>query len=624
MRRPEDAKDILGRFERSFAHGAVRQQLTHPFDFGNAEEVMDNSLLYSLAAKTFPWRDQIESSSHLLVIGPRGCGKTTVFRSMSFTCLADADQINDALARPYLGLYISCNKEFRQRFSAIDRAILLARQDDVRHYFNLIVLRELATALTACAEKNHLLDTDLSAVNVFLRTYIPSLVATALSNPADLEARVTRALNDARMAIWSGTAIAEPTTQGFLADLATFVASQLDPFRGKTLYLFVDDYTEGKVPREAQRAINHILFVPNSAYKCKISSEVFGVTLDETFGNFLSQDRDYREWNLGTLYCLRLPSKEQKAFLGEIVNTRLALCQYDGRVETIIGNSRYSEGTLARTLKRETEWRKARKQALGQKPALLVDKEVDREVREEGVVAHYHGWDTICELCTGDVSNILELLNRMYDECAVKRDTISLIHPDHQDAVIEGYARQYISKIKGIPGYGERMFAIVNAFGSMARQLLEDYPWVSHGEGREEPYQLLRIELDEAFRSSVEEIENADAGTPGGRGQALELWTLLQRYCIFIDADESRSRRNTLSSRVILRRIFCPAFRIGLVNSECWTLSRRHWEAFCDDPSSRADQYVRANVDAALRRRGELPAHQQAQGTLFPAHGGDT
>jgi hypothetical protein len=618
MRRPEDARGILEHFERSFGQGAVRQQLIHPFDFGNAEEVMDNSLLYSLAAKTFPWRDQIESSSHLLVIGPRGCGKTTVFRSMSFKCLADADQIEAGLARPYLGLYISCNKEFRQRFSAIDRAILLARQDDVRHYFNLIVLRELATALTACAERSHLLDPDLSALNSFLRGHLPSLVITPLANSADLEARVTRALHEARMAIWNGVPIAESTNQGFVADLATFVASQIGPFRGKTLYLFVDDYTEGKVPKEAQRALNHILFVPNSVYKCKISSEVFGVPLDETFGNFLSQERDYREWNLGTLYCLHLPSKEQKAFLGEIVNTRLALCQYAGRVETVIGDSHYSEGTLARTLKREAERRKARKQALGQKPALLVDKEVDRQVREEGVVAHYHGWDTICELCTGDVSNILELLNRMYDQCGVKRDSVSLIQPDHQDAVIEDYARQYIGKIKGIPRYGERMFSIVNAFGTMARQLLDDYPWVPHGDGREEPYQVLRIELDEAFRGSVEEIDRFNAGTPDGyTGQALELWKLLQRYCIFIDAEKSRSRRNTLSSRVILRRIFCPAFRIGLVNSECWTLSRQQWEAFCDDPSSRADQYVRTSVEAALRRRGELPT-QQAQGTLFP------
>jgi hypothetical protein len=129
----------------------------------------------------------------------------------------------------------------------------------------------------------------------------------------------------------------------------------------------------------------------------------------------------------------------------------------------------------------------------------------------------------------------------------------------------------------------------------------------------------LRIELDEAFRSSVDAIESADAGAPeGGPGQALELWKLLQRYCIFIDADESRSRRNTLSSRVILRRIFCPVFRMGLVNSECWTLSNQQWEAFCDDPSGRADQYVRTNVEAALHRRGVLPKNQQAQRTLFP------
>ncbi len=620
LRRPNSAQSILEQFDSSFTHGSMKQELVHPFDFGNAEEVMDNTLLYSLAAKSFPWRDQIEASSHLLVIGPRGCGKTTVFRSMSFKCLADAGHISDAFARPYLALYISCNKEFRQRFSAIDPTILNDRQDDVRHYFNLLVLREVATALAACADADRLIDADIAALNSFLAGHFSAIVTpSAIASPADFEARITRSIHEARMSIWNGAPLHERTTQGFVTDLAAFISSELEPFKGKTLYLLVDDYTEGKVPKEAQRALNHILFVPNSAYKCKISSEVFGVTLDETFGNFLSQDRDYREWNLGTLYCLKLPSKEQKAFLGEIVNKRLELCDYIGRVETVIGRSSYQEGTLARTLKREAECRRESRNAAKQKPALIVEKEVDRNIEERGVAAYYHGWDTICELCTGDVSNILELLNRMYDDCAVKRDTNQLIPPDHQDAVVEGYARQYISKIKGIPGYGERMFSIVNAFGSMSRKLLEEYPWVPHGEAREEPYQLLRIEVDEAFRNSLEGRGPDDVHNVPANANAFELWKLLQRYCIFIDAEESRSRRNTLSSRVILRRIFCPAFRIGLVNSECWTLSSQQWEAFCSSPSERADHYARANIDAALRRRGDTSGAGDAQ-RMFHFH----
>src|SRR5690606_20092137 len=113
-----------------------------------------------------------------------------------------------------------------------------------------------------------------------------------------------------------------------------------------------------------------------------------------------------------------------------------------------------------------------------------------------------------------------------------------------------------------------------------ARRLLEEYPLVSHGDGREEPYRLLRIELDEAFSGDVESAHENNAVD-----DALDLWKLIQRHCIFIDADEGRSRRHTLSSRVVLRRIFCPAFRIGLVNSESYTVSRQEWKAFCADPA---------------------------------------
>ncbi len=582
MRRPDDAHDLEERFASFFSLGSLQQVLKHPFDFGNAEEVMDNSLLYSLSAKSFPWRAQMEASSHLLVIGPRGSGKTTVFRSMSFKCLSDAKLFEDAISRTYVGLYISCNREFRQRFSAIDPELLTRRQDDIRHYLHLVILREFVTTLGVCNINGNLLEAETSALREFIRSHTMLLNAVppdASPEIGAIEAIVTREVSRCRMALWNDQDIEGLTSQGFIADLAAFATKSIGAFLGKTLYLFVDDYTEGKVPKEAQRALNHILFVPNSSYKCKISSEVFGVALDETYGNFLTQDRDYKEWNLGTEYCVNLPTIDQKSFLKEIVDNRLRLCNYSGRVDTVIGNSKYAGGTLARTLKREAEIRREKKRAKKPGPQELVDRMVQREVEDEGFVAEYHGWDTICDLCTGDVSNILELLNRMYEECGVKSDTEGRITPQQQSSVIEGYSRQYISKIKGIPVFGERLFAIVDAFGNMARQLLQEHPGIDRGPNRKDPYQVLRIELDEAG--------NVDPESDSGR-----IWKLLQRYCIFIDAEEGRSRRNTLSSRVLLRRIFCPVFRMSLTNSESWTISRQKWEAFCNDPKRRAEAFV--------------------------------
>ncbi len=362
-------------------------------------------------------------------------------------------------------------------------------------------------------------------------------------------------------------------------------------------------------PKEAQQALNHILFVPNASYKCKISSEVFGVTPDQTFGAFLDQDRDYREWNLGTLYCLNLPSKSQKEFLGEIVDNRLELCEYQGRVRSLLGESQYQEDTLARTLKKEAEQRQQRRQEKQkQKPAEVAEKETQRELEDERILAYYHGWDTICDLCIGDVSNILELLNRMFDHCNITRDQTSLIPPGHQNDVIEGYSKQYLSKVKGIPRYGERLFKIVDAFGHLSRRLLEEYPYIERGDNRRDPYQLLRIELDEAGLdgggTDLARLEDDD-GQADVTNQPPLLWKLLQRYCLFIDADEGRSRRNTLSSRVLLRRIFCPAFRIGLVNSESYTLSQQQWSAFCADSKGRAENYARSIIDVARKKRGD-------------------
>ena len=611
MRRPNDAYEVLEQFESSFQIGEVKQTLQRPFDFGNAEEILDNELLHNLAAKHFPWRDKIESSANLLIIGPRGCGKTTVFRSMSFNCLADAGLSEEVLSKNYIGLYISCNKEFRQRFSSLDRELLMRRGAELRHYFNLLVAREFVTALDACDGIGRLGETDIRAVQQFLSARI-GIEAGQSTYPktilSDIQSTVVRLIYDARLAILEDRSVEKITDQSFVADLAELANNHITPFHGKVLYLFVDDYTVGKVPKEAQQSLNHILFVPNALYKTKISAEVFGLVTDQTFSTFLDQDRDYKEWNLGTLYFATLPSEKQKAFLREIIDNRLALCEYSGKVEDIIGPSDYSGGTLAQALKREAESRQIlRRKKAGTIPEPLIEKDIDSELERlaGGGKFYYHGWETICHLCTGDISNVLEILRRMYDQCGVAKAQIQPIPVRSQDSVIETYSQQYIAKIKTIPQYGEHLFEIVNAFGSMSGKLLRDREWINRGAGRRDPYQLIRIEMDEG--KDIDQDADAHPDTE----PHINLWRLLQRYSIFIDCEESRSRRNTLASKVILRRIFCPAFKIGLVNSESYTITREQWAAFCNDPQGTADRYVQQVLGTSHQYENQIKLFDQ-------------
>jgi hypothetical protein len=311
-------------------------------------------------------------------------------------------------------------------------------------------------------------------------------------------------------------------------------------------------------------------------------------------------------------------SAEEAKFLREIVDTRLELCGYEGRVADVIGNSDYAPGVggagLARALKREADARaEARERRRGKAPPAAVEKEVEAEIEQKNVKAYYHGWETICRLCTGDVSNVLEVMARLYEQCNVGETTKSRVPPAHQDEVIQSYAFQYMNKIKGIPGCGERLFAIANAFGNMAARLLREVPLIARGKARSDPYQLLRIELDEGYvqatHAALEQNTAWGEKRRERREDALSLWKLLQRHCIFVDAEEGRSRRNTLAGKVILRRIFCPAFRMSLVNSESYTIDQANWEAFCSDPKGEAERYVSTvlHEDARAAEARQLP-----------------
>jgi ABC-type multidrug transport system fused ATPase/permease subunit len=75
-------RELDTEFER--AGGDESAQLLTPFDFLSCEQIGDApTLLKALYSELFLGLPEIESRNNIVVTGPRGCGKTTVFKSLS-------------------------------------------------------------------------------------------------------------------------------------------------------------------------------------------------------------------------------------------------------------------------------------------------------------------------------------------------------------------------------------------------------------------------------------------------------------------------------------------------------------------------------------------------------------
>ena len=127
-------------------------QLTSPFEFLSAEHIADDGLLVEMFAKSCPWLEKAVSADPCLITGPRGCGKTTMFRWMSMKAHL-ADPVAEIRELNLAGFYISCATDLQNRFDWItdsDKAQRYSRE--IIHYFNLLLTREVLLTLNILAE----------------------------------------------------------------------------------------------------------------------------------------------------------------------------------------------------------------------------------------------------------------------------------------------------------------------------------------------------------------------------------------------------------------------------------------------------------------------------------------
>ena len=537
----------------------ITTTLQSPFEYISAEHIADDRLLVDIFAESCPWLEKVAGPDPCLVAGPRGCGKSTMFRWLSLkahlhNAKPDFDRFRIA------GFYISCSSGLQNRFGWIKTAMLASKfQNEIVHYFNLMLVREVVQTLCMICDRQDretywgLGDAQEQKIYNFLfnsfQTHQPTL--QGVSRLRQLLEMLEANLFDCHIQMLKGENLQWTTPETLLGDLTTILSAEIPFFAQKRIAFLLDDFSSHRLPEPVQIILNRIIWERRDSHIFKLSSEKYGAALTDSFHATVDVNREMIEIDCGREYVSLDDTNQQEAarkFATDLLSNRLAVAGYTGTPENLLGVSEWDKGTLGRALREKQPGRKN---------------------------DQYHGIECIANLCSGDISTLLLVYRRIFERGNVTKDTITQIAKHTQHDAIESVSRELFEGIRNHYPHGKEMHSIVREFGSLVQRILREGKSIKQG-NQQIPPQCPRIEVDQDFKNADDELSPAQ----------LELARELVRRAVFIEMEPGRSRHKSLTTlRWQLRRVYLPVFGAALSKNDAIKWRPENFKWFLIDPA---------------------------------------